>query len=184
MISEDILASTNQTNQSIIYDVVSSKCIVDVAIKHNAKAIKSRVGHRFIKELFRQYNAAFAGEMSGHLFFKDVGGFEFPMLALYHIMHLADQYPDFAAMVHSVQKYTKKPQENFHIADKEQTIQDIKTAFAHYTQEEIDGVSIFGEDFRCNIRMSNTEPILRLNIEADTQARRDEVYKQIVQYIK
>jgi phosphomannomutase len=115
----------------------------------------------------------FAGELSAHLFFEEIGGFECPLLALYYLMDEWSHASSVSAAVTPYLKYHKPPLKKYTVADRDevQVVFDrISKHYKDYTLDYTDGVGVYGDDFWFVIRASNTEPILRMCMEADTEA--------------
>lgn len=96
---------------------MSSSCIVDIIKKYKGKAICSKVGHRFVKEKFKEHNAVFAGELSGHLFFTEVGGFESSVMAAALLLLCREQYKSISVMQASIMTYYKPAMFQYVIQD-------------------------------------------------------------------
>lgn len=163
----------------ILYDLRSTKYIAEIAKEYNIPAYPTRVGHKFIKEAMQETGAIFAGEVSGHFYFKEVGGFEFSLLALYYVMQVLDKYENFQVMCRNFVKYIKSPEINFIIKDKTGAIKKIESDFADAHFAYMDGITVKTDDYRFNVRASNTEDLLRFNGEANTQQWYDEMLYKV-----
>jgi phosphomannomutase len=165
----------------IVYDVRNSRSVPKVVASGGGTAVKTRVGHAHIKQTMREHDAVFGGEASGHFYFRDNwyadSGLIGAVIGLYaaglsglKLSELREKYTHFAAI----------PEINFVVEDKEAAIQRLSEAYAEYEQSDMDGLTVeLGEDTWFNVRPSNTEPVMRLNAEADTQARLDEVVERV-----
>jgi phosphomannomutase len=128
-----------------------------------------RVGHSFIKEQMRKENACFAGELSGHYYFRDnffTDSTDIPLLMI--ISLLSSEKIKLSEIADSLKKYYHSGEINTEVQDKEAVFKRIKEKYFNYNIIELDGISIIGKDFWFNLRASNTEPLIRLNLEADT----------------
>ncbi len=175
MIANQIL---NEKKGTIIYDLRCSKVVPETVIEQGGKPIKSRVGHYFIKKLMREKDAIFAGELSNHFYFKEAGGFEAPLLALFYIFkELEDK--KLSEISKRYQKYYQSGEMNFEVDNKEKIMNSILLNYKDAKVETIDGISIYYEDWWANIRPSNTEALLRINIESSKKNILEEKIKEI-----
>ncbi|MCS3901846.1 phosphomannomutase/phosphoglucomutase [Methanococcus voltae] len=157
----------------IVYDLRCSNIVPELVKKHDAEAIKTRVGHYFIKKLMHEIDADFAGEFSNHFYFKEIGYFESPLLALKYVVEaMTDNNMKLSELAKQYEVYYHSGEINFKLIDKiaqEKTIETIKDHFKDCKIETIDGISIYCNDWWFNLRASNTEPLLRLNLEAKSK---------------
>lgn len=165
VLSENILKKL-PAGQAIVYDVTSTQAIHDVILKHQWIPVASRVGHRFIKEKYVEHNAAFGGELSGHLFFSETRWLENALFALYHILDELSWYANCATMVSAINPYYKPALVNYEVHNKDEILERLKTHFAQYDMDFTDGIRVNMPDFWFLVRASNTEPILRVYSEA------------------
>ncbi len=169
----------------IIYDVRSSRIVKETIEKNGGVALVSRVGHTFIKELMRKENAFFGGELSGHFYSRDMGYVDAPLLAVNAIFSLlATSGKKMSELLAPLRIYTKTPEINFTVSDKESIMKKIEETYADATISRLDGVTIEYTDWWCNIRPSNTENVLRLNLEANTQILLDTKFEKIKKIIQ
>ncbi|MEK7631167.1 MAG: phosphomannomutase/phosphoglucomutase [Patescibacteria group bacterium] len=173
-----------KTNEgaAIVYDVRSSNIFRETIMAHGGRALESRVGHRFIKELMRKEDAIFAGELSGHFYFKEAFYMDSDFLPMFYMMQFltklgktADEVLDEFAIYPSSGElsFKVKPNENY-----------LEQIAAHYKDAKevrwVDGLSVYYEDWWANVRQSNTEPVVRINVEARTR----EVLNEKVEELK
>jgi phosphomannomutase len=173
-----------QPGGTIIYDCRASYAVKDTVAKYGGRALMNRVGHAFIKRRMREEDAVFGGEVTGHYYFKDNfyadNGF-IPALLILELMSKRGQ---------SLRDLLKPLRERYFISGEINTklksmndvpakLERLKRDYAHGHVYEIDGVSVEFPDWHFNVRASNTEPLLRLNLEGKTpeimEKRRDEV---------
>src|SRR5579864_518196 len=173
-----------QPGSTIIYDLRASHAVRDVTARHGGTALMNRVGHSFFKRRMRETNAIFGGEVTGHYYFRDNfyadNGF-IPALLMLELMSKKNQsLHDLVAPL--ARKYfisgeinTKLPS----MAEVPAKLQQIAAKYADGKQYKLDGLSVEYTDWHFNVRPSNTEPLIRLNLEEQTPAmmaaRRDEV---------
>ena len=177
LIAQDILSRGPAT---ILYDLRSSRAVPECIEANGGKAIRSRVGHAFIKAQMRENDAVFAGELSGHYYFKQNFTAESQGLAMIMLANLicAKNVP-LHTLIAPLRKYFSSGEVNSKVADVAPILAKVKQQYADGNMFELDGISVEYPDWWFNIRASNTEPLLRLIVEADTkelmEAKRDEL---------
>jgi phosphomannomutase len=164
---------------SILYDLRSSRMTKEMIEAAGGQAIMCKVGHSYIKKQMRETGAIFAGELSGHFYFVPTYA-ESAMHALMCITRLVQESgKSLSEIVKPLLKYAKTPEINFEVTDKLAAIKRIKEKYADAEIMELDGVTVSYQDWWANVRMSGTEPLLRLNMEAITpellQAKQSEI---------
>jgi len=152
-------------NQTVIYDLRCSHIVPETIVSLGGKPLKSRVGHYFIKKTMKEENAIFAGELSNHFYFRDAGGFEAPLLALYYILKSVEE-SRLSEVAKKYMKYAHSGEINFKVKDQKTTIDKLLKEYQHDNIDYTDGITIEEGNWWANIRGSNTEPLLRVNIEA------------------
>ena len=183
LIAEDLLKSN--PGAACFYDLRSSKVAAETIAAAGGRPMMSRVGHSFIKAQMRANDAIFAGELSGHYYFKANSTAESSSMAVFAIANVvaaADR--PFSELVAPLRKYSQSGEINSRVADAKAVLDGIRKDFPGYL--ELDGVSVDrwdSEGWWFNVRMSNTEPLVRLNLEAKTPAlmaeKRDEILARI-----
>jgi len=165
----DVLLTKRGGDNKIIFDPRVIWPTIKVCQEHGAKAIISKSGHAFIKDRMRKENAIFAGEMSAHYYFRenfyaDNGVIPF-LLVLEQLSRSGKTFSE--TMRPYMEGHYMSGELNYRVQDAQQTIAAVKDRFSKEGQEDLtDGFSLSTDDWRFNIRSSNTEPLLRLNIEA------------------
>ena len=174
--------------ETIIYDVRASYAVKDVVARYGGRALMNRVGHAFIKGRMREENAIFGGEVTGHYYFRDNfyadNGF-IPALMILELMSKKGQsLRDLLKPLR--ERYFISGEINTKVANMQiagQKIAELKRIYAKGNPYDLDGVSAEFDDWHFNVRQSNTEPLLRLNLEGLTpeimEKRRDEVLEII-----
>lgn len=155
---------------TVITDVRMPKILHETVLHNGGAILESRVGHAFIKKLMREHNALFGAELSGHFYFRDFWGLDSGMFMVMRVCAVLEKTGK--SIEELTRLYCVRAQSgelNFTVADKKTAITKLKAAFADGMQSEIDGLTIKYPDWWCNVRPSNTEPFLRVNIEAETQ---------------
>lgn len=173
-------------NKTILYDLRSSKVVKEVIEAFGGKAVMCRVGHAFIKKQLKDEDGVFAGELSGHYYFKDLYYAESSILAIINILSLMSrENKPISEIVNPLKKYFHTGEINFEVEVKDKVINSLERKY--YAQAKnrfkLDGLSIEFKDWWFNVRPSNTEPLLRLNLEANTKElmeyKKEEVIKVI-----
>ena len=167
---------------TILYDVRASRAVRDVVRARHGTALMNRVGHAFFKTRMRETAAIFGGEVSGHYYFRDFycadSGTIPALLVLELLSQRGRRLSELVAAFHS--RYFISGEINSEVADAEATMKAIERRFSDGRVQHLDGLSVDYDDWHFNVRASNTEPLLRLNLEslvseADMESRRDEV---------
>ncbi len=155
---------------NIVYDVRNSHLVADVISEHGGRPIRSKVGHSFIKAEMRKYDAPFGGEFSGHYYFRDNWYADSGLIAaLVAIQVVSDSGKKLSELVDGYAgRYARSPEVNFVIEDKAAKLAELKAKYVDGQQDELDGLTVEYADWWFNVRPSNTEPLLRLNVEAKT----------------
>ncbi len=181
LIAMDILADGPAT---ILYDLRSSWSVREAIEACGGKACMSRVGHAFIKNQMRQENAIMAGELSGHYYFRENFVAESQGLAIIKLANLiCKKNLPVSELVKPLKKYFQSGEINSKVADVKSILDKIRSKYADGHMFELDGISVEYADWWFNVRASNTEPLLRLIVEAKDkaamEARRDELLSLI-----
>jgi len=178
LIACTILKETPGAN--IFYDLRSSWSVKEVILECKGHPFMSRVGHAFIKAQMREKDALFAGELSGHYYFKENSFAESSALAILFIANLVSQSKQpLSELIAPIQRYFASGEINSTVEDASAVLEKLRTKYADADIIELDGLSFEYPTWWFNVRSSNTEPLVRLNLEAKTQgemeAKRDEV---------
>lgn len=168
---------------TIIHSLISSRTVVEVINELGGVPVRSRVGHSYIKALMAETGAIFAGEHSGHFYFKDFWRADSGALAaLYALAALGESDKTISELLAPFKRYVSSGEVNSRVADAAMVIKAIKEKYAaqpEFKIDELDGLTASTSTWWFNVRASNTEPLLRLNVEADTAenmaAHRDEL---------
>lgn len=181
LIAQDILSEGPAT---ILYDLRSSWSVKECIEENGGKAVMSRVGHAFIKAQMRETGAVFAGELSGHYYFKENFVAESQGLALIKLANLVcKKNKSVSEMVAPLRKYYASGEINSKVSDVKPILAKIKEKYTDGRMFELDGISVEYPTWWFNVRSSNTEPLVRLIVESKNQAemeqKRDELLKLI-----
>ncbi len=172
-----------QSGEKIVHDPRLVWNTLDIVEQYNGIAVQSKSGHAFIKDVMREHNAAYGGEMSAHHYFRDFAYCDSGMIPwLLTLTVLSETGLSLSELVEGmIQKFPCSGEINFKVEDTQKTIQKIFDHFANDNPilDETDGVSLDFGAWRLNVRASNTEPLLRLNIES----RADRNPKPMQEYV-
>jgi len=172
---------------SIIYNLITSRVVPEVVTELGGNAIKSRVGHSFIKKLMADSGAIFGGEHSGHFYFSSFWRADSGMLAaLYAIAALKDSKKTLSEILEPFNRYRQSGEINSVVKDQAAATASVADAFPEgkYSHDHLDGLTIEGEGWWFNLRPSNTEPLLRLNLEAGDEATMVAIRDQVLSIIR
>ena len=184
LIAQDILSEKAAGTVPILYDLRSSWAVKECIEANGGKPIMSRVGHAFIKAQMRQYGAVFAGELSGHYYFKENYMAESQGLAMIKLANLiCRKNKPVSELVAPLRKYFSSGEINSKVADVKAIMDKIRSKYSDGHMFELDGISSEYSNWWFNVRASNTEPLLRLIVEAadekTMETKRDELLKLI-----
>jgi phosphomannomutase len=161
----------------VVYDLRSSWVVKEEIQRAGGTPIRDRVGHSFIKATMRQKGAVFGGELSGHFYFAENYVCDSGEIACVSALSLVSQSAQpLSEQVRGLRRYHSTGEINFHVDDKRGAIEGLKREFKDGRQDELDGITVEYGDLSArewwwfNVRASNTEPVLRLNLEASNAA--------------
>jgi phosphomannomutase len=168
---------------TVIHNLITSRAVPEIIGEHGGTPVRTRVGHSFIKAKMAETEAIFGGEHSGHFYFRDFWFADSGMLAALHTLAaLGHDDRPLSAILAEFSRYAASGEINSEVIDQAATTQRVKDVYASQpgvTTDELDGLTVLGDTWWFNLRPSNTEPLLRLNVEAadevELAAIRDEV---------
>jgi phosphomannomutase len=168
---------------TVIHNLITSRAVPELIGQHGGTAVRTRVGHSFIKAKMAETNAVFGGEHSGHFYFRDFWFADSGMLAALHTLAaLGHDDRPLSQILADFSRYAASGEINSEVADQAavtQRVKDIYRVQPGVATDELDGLTVSGDTWWFNLRPSNTEPLLRLNVEAadavEMAAIRDEV---------
>ena len=177
---------TKHPRSSIIYNLISSRAVAEVIEENSGKPIRSRVGHSYIKKLMAESGAIFGGEHSGHFYFKNFWCADSGALAALHaIAALGEQKLTLSKLLKPFIRYVSSGEINSKIGKPEKALRAIEEKYSKSGEvDHLDGLTVNGDTWWFNVRPSNTEPLLRLNVEAKTQAKLDRVRDEVLALIR
>lgn len=178
VIARDMLA--RDPGGIVLYDVRSSRAVAEQIEAAGGKAFPERVGHAFMKATLREKNGIFAGELSGHYYFRDNFYTDSAEIAFVRMLSvLSAETKPLSKIIAPLRKYHNTGEVNFEVEDKDGKIRELAAVFADGEISYLDGIKVDYPDWWFNVRKSNTEPLLRLVLEASTEARKDEGVKRV-----
>jgi phosphomannomutase len=173
---------------SIIHNLITSRAVPELVEELGGVAIRTRVGHSFIKQEMAETGAVFGGEHSAHYYFRDFWGADSGMLAALHVLAaLGEQDRPLSELMAEYTRYAASGEINSTVADAADRTAAVLAAFADRTEsvDRLDGVTVSLEgNAWFNLRASNTEPLLRLNVEAPTSADVDALVNEILAIVR
>jgi phosphomannomutase len=171
----------------IIYNLISSRTVQEVISENNGIGLRSRVGHSNIKKLMAETGAIFGGEHSGHFYFKDFWRADSGALAALHVIAaLGTSKVSISSLLAPYSRYVQSGEINTKVEDVQQATEKVKERFSSTPVEidYLDGLTVNGDSWWFNLRPSNTEPLLRLNVEAKDQAQMQTIRDQVLALIR
>ncbi|HZA19985.1 MAG TPA: phosphomannomutase/phosphoglucomutase [Actinomycetota bacterium] len=170
--------------EAIIYNLICSWTVPEVIEENGGRPIRTRVGHSFIKGVMAKTGAIFGGEHSGHYYFRDNFRADSGMIAALLVLEaMSESDAPLSQMLKPYQRYVASGEINSEVDDQQGKIEELARAYSDGKQDRTDGLTVEYEDWWFNCRPSNTEPLLRLNLEARThelmEEKRDEVLRVI-----
>ena len=170
---------------NVLYDLRSSNAVAETISEGGGMPIKSRVGHAFIKQQMREYKAIFAGELSGHYYFEENYCAESAALAVIFIANLVSQSKQkLSELIAPIRRYAASGEINSTVGDTAAVFARVRAQYADAGFEELDGLTVTLEDWWFNVRSSNTEPLVRLNLEAADQATMQAKTEEVLALIR
>jgi phosphomannomutase len=155
----------------ILYNVVCSRSVPELIVKAGGVPVRSKVGHSIIKAVMREQDVIFGGEHSGHFYFRDNWYADSGMIALLQCLELfSEANRPVSEIIAPIDTRFRSGEINSRVNDTTEKLQEIEKHFSGAQIDHLDGVTISYPDWWMNVRPSNTEPLLRLNVEGDTEA--------------
>ncbi len=165
---------------TIVYDLRSSRVVAEEIIKHGGTPRRERVGHSFMKKALRDSHAVFGGELSGHFYYSDNFHTDSALITLVHVLNIIGEADvTISELIKPLRRYHSSGEINFKVDDKQTKLEELARRYGDGQIDHLDGVTIGYKDWWFNSRPSNTEPLLRLNVEAKTKELLDEKLSEI-----
>jgi phosphomannomutase len=175
-----------EPGSTIIHNLITSRAVPEIVKQNGGTPVRTRVGHSFIKAEMARTGAVFGGEHSGHFYFRDFWNADSGMLAALHTLAaLGGQQGTLSALLSTFNPYVASGEINSTVTDQAGTVAKIKEQYAGEEQDELDGLTVTSpEGWWFNVRASNTEPLLRLNVEAPDEATMERVRDDVLGLIR
>ncbi len=155
---------------AIVYDLRSSWVVQEEILAHGGTPRRERVGHSFMKKTLRDSHAVFGGELSGHFYYRDSFYADSGMVTFAHMLNVLSRADKpVSELIAPLRKYYASGEINFRVDDKEAMLRELKSKYGDGEIDDLDGLTVQFKDWWFNVRPSNTEPFLRLNVEAKSE---------------
>jgi phosphomannomutase len=172
---------------AVVYNLICSRAVPETIVRLGGRPIRSRVGHSYIKATMRAEDAVFGGEHSGHFYFRDNWYADSGMIALLTVLELlSEAHRPLSELLRPLDPYVRSGEINSEVVDPIVTMQAVEAVYEGMasTIDHLDGVTIQFSDWWFNVRPSNTQPLLRLNVEADDQETLNRKTKEVLGLIR
>jgi phosphomannomutase len=170
---------------TVIHNLICSRAVAEVVVEHGGTPVVSRVGHSFIKAKMAETNAAFGGEHSAHYYFRDNYFADSGLIAALMVLELLSKaHAPLSELRKPFERYVQSGEINTRVADPLASIEKVAQSYSYARQEHLDGLSVLGDTWWFNLRPSNTEPLLRLNLEAATREECDSRTQQVLALVR
>ncbi|MBN1362085.1 MAG: phosphomannomutase/phosphoglucomutase [Sedimentisphaerales bacterium] len=155
---------------AVVYDLRSSRVVMEEIIKYGGTPRRERVGHAFMKKAMRDSHAIFGGELSGHFYYADNFCADSAVITLVHLLNVINEHgKPISELIDPLRRYHNSGEINFRVEDKDVKMEELVRRYDNGQVDRLDGVTVGFKEWWFNCRPSNTEPLLRLNVEAKTQ---------------
>jgi phosphomannomutase len=173
---------------TIIHNLITSHAVPEIVAEHGGTPVRTRVGHSFIKARMAETGAIFGGEHSGHFYFRDFWYADSGMLAALHVISaLGSQDGPLSPLLSEYSRYRASGEINSEVSDQQAVTQRVRDSFEGtegVSTDELDGLTVNGGGWWFNLRPSNTEPLLRLNVEAPDDATLAEIRDRVLGIVR
>jgi phosphomannomutase len=179
LLAKDLVAG--ERGAHVVYDLRSSRVVPQTIAALGGVPVRERVGHAFMKRTLRKFGGPYGGELSGHFYFRDLWYTDSGVYAAGLVLCQLSRGPaPFSELLRPLRRYPTTGEVNFEVEDKDGLIEAIAATFADARQDRLDGVTVEYPNWWCNVRKSNTEPLLRLVMEADDVTTFDAVKAKLL----
>jgi len=171
---------TSNRGDAVVHNLITSKAVPEIVKEAGGVPVRTRVGHSFIKQIMADTEAVFGGEHSGHYYFRDNFRADSGMMAMLVLLSiLSEDGRPLSELRQDVERYSASGEINFKVADVAAALQHVEESVYNATVDHLDGLTVDCGTEWFNVRPSNTEPLLRLNVEAPTPERVDEIVANV-----
>lgn len=176
---------TQHSGETILYNIICSNAVPELVNSLGGTAVCTRVGHALIKPMMKDRNAIFGGEHSGHFYFRDNWFADSGLIAFLVCLELMSiEQRDLHELIAEIDPYVRSGEINTRVDSTNEKLDAVALAFKDGTQDRLDGLTVRYEDFWFNLRPSNTEPLLRLNVEANVKKTLDDKVERLLRIIR
>ncbi len=155
---------------TVLHNLICSRVVPEVIREHGGVPVRTRVGHSFVKKVMAETGAVFGGEHSGHYYFRDHYRADSGVVAAMVVLdQMSKAGKPLSELLEPLRRYRDSGEINSEVSDQQATIEKIAEAYGNERQDRLDGLTVESDDWWFNVRPSNTEPLLRLNVEARTE---------------
>jgi phosphomannomutase len=180
LLARDFLQKPQNKGSTIVYDLRSSHVVKDEVTAAGGVPRRDRVGHAFMKKTLAETKGVFGGELSGHFYFRDNFYADSGAIAFARLLSvLSEQGRPLSALVEPLRRYSHSGEVNFQVDDKDGKIRELADLYKAGTTDYLDGITIEMPDWWFNVRKSNTEPLLRLNLEARSKELMEKKFAEL-----
>ncbi|HDZ69276.1 MAG TPA: phosphomannomutase/phosphoglucomutase, partial [Phycisphaerales bacterium] len=173
-----------EPESTIVYDLRSSLVVSEEIIENGGTPRRERVGHAFMKKALRDSHAVFGGELSGHFYYRDNYYADSGLITLVHVLNIVSNAKvPVSKLIKPLRRYHSSGELNFQVDDKQGMMDKLAKKYGDGQIDHLDGVTIRYKDWWFNCRPSNTEPLLRLNVEADKKKLLEEKLSEIAEQL-
>jgi phosphomannomutase len=170
---------------TILYNLICSRSVPELIEREGGRAVRTRVGHSFIKAQMRAENAIFGGEHSGHFYYRDFWFADSGMISLLVCLEILSQEKKaLSTVIASLDHRCRSGELNSHVKDIPAKLTELQQRYANGKIDHLDGITVQYDHWWFNVRASNTEPLLRLNVEADTRALMEQQRDELLALIR
>ncbi|MCE5338514.1 MAG: phosphomannomutase/phosphoglucomutase [Methanomicrobiaceae archaeon] len=170
---------------TVLYDLRSSRAVPQAIARAGGRPVRSRVGHAFIKARMREEDALFAGELSGHYYYRDMGFTDNGILTMIQVLNLiAARGRPLSELIRPLDRYPTTGEINLTVSDPDLVLAALAARYRDAEIDRLDGLTVGYPEWWFNIRRSHTEPVVRLNLEADTAGLLDEKKREVLGVIR
>jgi phosphomannomutase len=183
LVADNILS--RHPHETILYNLICSRAVPELIARRGGKPVRTRVGHAIIKPLMKKYNAVFGGEHSGHFYFRENWFADSGLIALLVCLELLSKAGrELGEILQEIDPYVRSGEINSRVVSIDGKIEEVAAAFAGGQADRVDGLTVQYPEWWFNLRPSNTEPLLRLNVEASGRDMLDEKVTKLLEIIR
>jgi len=173
-----------EPKSTVVYDLRSSRVVIEEIIKHGGTPRRERVGHVYMKKALRDSHSLFGGELSGHFYYRDNFYTDSGMITLVHVINiLSEAKVPISELISPLRRYSSSGEINFEVENKQTKMDELTRRYSDGQIDHLDGVTIGYKDWWFNCRPSISEPLLRLNVEAKSKELLDEKISEITEQL-